>query len=72
MSYHTVYPVGIVQLLFAICFCISSYVHQQLHFHLIVKILYITYNYLVFLRILEPLLVQGFIFEKGPTIFKIV
>jgi hypothetical protein len=23
--------VGIVQLLFAICFCIPSYVHQQLH-----------------------------------------
>ena len=32
MSYHTVYPiVGMVHLLSAICFCISSYVHQQMH-----------------------------------------
>jgi hypothetical protein len=30
MSYHTVYPNGILKLLFAICFCIPSYVHQQL------------------------------------------
>jgi hypothetical protein len=32
MSYHTLYIlVGMVHLLSAFCFCISSYVHQQLH-----------------------------------------
>jgi hypothetical protein len=61
-----VYIVGIVQLLLAICFCIPSYVHQQLHSH-------DCHNSVVFfLPILGPLLLQGFIFERGPTIFNIV
>jgi hypothetical protein len=73
ISYHTVLPilVGIVQLLFAICFSIPSYVHQQLDSLDCQN--FVHYNSLVFfLPILGPLLVQGFIFERGPTIFKIV
>jgi hypothetical protein len=30
MSYHAAYLIGILKLLFAICFCIPSYVQQQL------------------------------------------
>jgi hypothetical protein len=30
MSYHTAYPNWVLKLLFAICFCIPSYVQQQL------------------------------------------
>jgi hypothetical protein len=62
--------VGIVQLLFANCFCIPSYVHQRLHSLDCQN--FVHHNSLVFLLILGPLLVQGFIFERGPTIYKIV
>ncbi len=62
MSYHTVYPiVGMVHLLSAFCFCISSYVHQQLH-SLDCQRLYIT-SLLYFLPISGPIMLQGFIFE---------
>jgi hypothetical protein len=60
----TILPIliGILkQLLFAICFCIPSYVHQQ-RFHLIIKILYIQLSG-VFLPILGTHLVQGFILK---------
>jgi hypothetical protein len=73
MSYHTAYPtvVGIVQLLFALCFRIPSYVHQQLHSLDCQN--FVHHNSLeFFLPILGTLLVLGFIFERGPTIFKIV
>ncbi len=62
--------VGIVQLLFANCFCIPSYVHQQLHSLDCQN--FVHHNSLVFLLILGPLLEHGFIFERGPTIYKIV
>ncbi len=58
--------VGIVQLLFANCFYILSYVHQQLHSLYCQN--FVHHNSLVFL----PLLEQGFIFEREPTIYKIV
>ena len=62
--------VGIVQLLFAICFSIPSYVHQQLHSLDCQKFGH--HNSLVFfLPILGPLLVQGFILNSGPTVFKL-
>ena len=69
MSYHTAYPCQIVQLLFAICFSISSYVHQQLHSLDCQKFGH--YNSEVFFTYLEPLLVQGFVLERGPTVFKL-
>ncbi len=69
MSFHIAYPSQIVRLLFEICFSIPSYVHQQL-LHLTVKSLDIT-TFQCFLPILGPLLVQGFIQERGPTIFKL-
>ncbi len=58
-------------LLFAICFSIPSYVHQQLHSLDCQKFGH--HNSLeFFLPIMGPLLVQGLIFERGPTIFKMV
>jgi hypothetical protein len=69
MSYQLYILIGILKLLFAICFCISSYVHQQL---LSLDCQYfVRYKSLMFLPIFGTLLVQGFIFERGPTIFKI-
>jgi hypothetical protein len=71
MSSNTAYPNWDSQAaLFAICFCIPSYVHQQL-LSLDCQN-FVHYNSLVLLPILGTLLVKGFIFERGPTIFKIV
>ncbi len=68
MSYHTAYPnwdcPGVV------CFCIPLYVHQQLLSHDCQYFAHITLQ--CFLPILGTLLVQGFIFERGPTIFKML
>ncbi len=63
MSYHILsILVGMVQLLSAICFCLSSYVQQQLHS--LGCQTFVHYNSLVFfLPISGPLIVQGFIFE---------
>jgi hypothetical protein len=58
MSYHII----VVQLLFAIYFCVPSYVHQQLHSLDCQKFLH--HNSLVFFTYLRTLLVQGFIFER--------
>ncbi len=68
MSYHTAILIGILKLLFAICFIIPSYVQQQL-LSLDCQN-FVHYNSLVLLPILGTLLVQGFIFERGPIIFK--
>ncbi len=71
MSYHTAYPswdrpvVVCVCHLFLFSFCTNNCIH------FIVKILYMT-ALQCFLPILGPFLMQGFIFEKGPTIYKIV
>ncbi len=51
---------GSVELLFAICFCVPSYVDQQLHS--IDCQNFVHYNSLVFLPISGPLMLQGFIF----------
>ena len=50
MSYHTAYLIVILKLLFAICFCIPSYVQQQL-LSLDCQN-FVHYNSLVFLPIL--------------------
>ncbi len=67
----TILPIliRIVQLLFAICYCVPSYMHQQL-LSLYCKN-FVHYNSLVFFPILGTLLVQGFNFERGPTILKL-
>jgi hypothetical protein len=71
MSYHTAYPNwDCPAFLPFVSTYIPSYVHQQLR-SLDVKILYITTLW-CFLPILGHLLVQGFIFERGPTVYKIV
>ncbi len=71
MSYHTSYPNWDSLAVVCHCFCIPSYVHQQLFSLDCQNLQY--YNSLVFfLPILGTPLVQGFIFERGPTIFKIV
>ncbi len=70
MSYYTVYPiVGIVQLVFAICFC-TLFLHQCTNncIPLIVKIVYITHNSLVFFTYLWISHSTGFHFSRGPTI----
>ncbi len=54
--------------MFAICFCIPSYAHQQLHSLDCPNFVY--HNSLVFFTYLGALLVQGLIFERGPTIYK--
>jgi hypothetical protein len=59
---HTAYPNCVVQLLFAICFCIRSYVHQQL-LSLDCQNFVQLYLYCC-LPILGTLLVQGFSFER--------
>ncbi len=66
--------VGMVHLLSDICFCISSYLHQQLHSldcQLFLYYLYITSLY-YFLPFSGHLMGAGFHFWRGPTIFKIV
>jgi hypothetical protein len=68
MSYHTAYPNGILKLLFAICFCIPSYVQQQL-LSLDCQNFVQYKSLMFFLPILGTVLVQGFSFERGPSIF---
>ena len=61
--------IGMLKLLFAFCFCIPSYVYQQL-----VSLDYQNFVHTTlwcFLPVLGTFLVQGFIFERGPTIFKV-
>ncbi len=62
--------VGIVQLLFAICFCISSHVPTTA-FTWLFK--FCTWQLSsIFLPISQPLMVQGFIFDRGLLIFESV
>ncbi len=64
----TILPIliGIVQLLFAICFCISSYVHQQLHSLDCQN--FVHHSSLVFFTYLMNPYRAGFCFWRGPTI----
>jgi hypothetical protein len=60
---------GLSSCLFAICFCIPSYVRQQLLSLYCQNFVHYNSQCLqCFLSILGTLLVQGFIFGRGPTI----
>jgi hypothetical protein len=72
MSYHTAYPSWDCPAIVCHLFLYSFTCAPTTAFSLDCQN-FVHYNSLVFfLRILEPLLVQGFISERGRTIFKIV